>query len=427
MNAAPFLILFLVLILGGVGIAIALGFSSLVYFFVRLPTVGFELIPQKMFAAIDSTALTAIPLFILAGELMNFGGITVRIVRFASSMVGHIRGGLSYVTVIAAMFFGGVTGSAIADTTAVGSVTIPAMVSKGYRKDFSAALVAAAGSIGPIIPPSIPMILYGSIVNVSIGKMFLGGYIPGIIIGFALMGLSYIYARREGHPAEERKTLKEMVLAFFDSFLALLTPVAMIGGIVLGIVTPTEAGMIGVVYAFLVATLVYRVLKIGDIPKILVNTAITSGVVLFVFATASIFGWVMAFERIPQIVAQSLVGLGVSSAAVLALILAVLLVLGMFLDGPAIIIIMTPVLYQVIMKAGIDPVFFGVLMCIDICIGTLTPPVGVCLFVAAGIARVPFEKISYAILPFIVVITLLMFLFAFVPILVMWLPNLLMP
>lgn len=426
MSIAIFIGLFLMMMLFGIGIAFSLGLSSLLYFVTQMSGVDLQLIPQKMFAAVDSTALTAIPLFILAGELMNRGGITGRIIRFASSLVGHIRGGLSYVTVVASMFFGGVTGSAIADTAAVGSVMIPAMASKGYRRDFCAALVAAAGSIGPIIPPSIPMILYGSIVNVSIGKMFLGGYVPGVIIGLALMAIAYIYAVREGHPAEERKGSKEILKAFFDSILALIAPLIMIGGIILGVVTPTEAGLLGVVYALVVAVFIYRVLDVRELPRMLADTAITSGVVLLVFATASVFGWILAFERIPQLLAEAIVSVSTVPGVVLTLILAVILVLGMFLDGPAIIIIMTPVLYPVIVRLGIDPVFFGVLLAIDICIGTLTPPVGVCLYVSSSVAQVSFEKTSRAIIPFVLVMTGILFLLAFVPQLVMWLPNLLM-
>jgi C4-dicarboxylate transporter DctM subunit len=420
------LLLFAAFLLFGVNIALSLGISSMVYLVLFMGNVSLTAIPQKMFTSVDSTSMLAIPFFILAGELMNSGGISRRLVEFATSMVGHYRSGLSMVAVLACMFFGGITGSAIADTAAIGSVLIPAMANKGYNRSYSAALLASAGSIGPIIPPSIPMVVYGSIAGVSIGKMFMGGYVPGILIGIVLMATCAVIGRRDGHPKEEKATPAQRWKAFKNAILALITPIIIMGGILGGVVTPTEAGVVGTLYAFLVGMFVYRELKWKDMPRILIGTAVTSGIVILVMATASVFGWILAYERIPQIVAEGFMSVSQNPYIILCMIMLIMLVVGMFLDGTAALIIMTPVFLPVVMALHIDPVYFGVLMAINICIGTLTPPVGVCLYVASGIAKVSLEEVSKAIIPFLVVIIAVLFLLVFVPQIITFLPNLLM-
>jgi C4-dicarboxylate transporter DctM subunit len=300
------------------------------------------------------------------------------------------------------------------------------MVERGYKRPYTAALLASAGSIGPIIPPSIPMVVYASIAGVSVGKMFMGGYIPGVMIAAALMCVCYIIGVKEGHPKETKATMGQRWAAFKDSILALITPIIIMGGILGGIVTPTEAGVLGALYAFVVGVFIYRELRWSKLPKILADTAVTTGVVIMVMATASVFGWVLAYERIPQIVAGGFLAISSSPHIILLMIMAIMLVVGMFLDGTAALIIMTPVFLPVVSSMGIDLVFFGVLMAINICIGTLTPPVGVCLYVAGGIAKVSMEEISKAILPFILVITGVLFLLVLFPQIIMFLPNLLM-
>ena len=410
----------------GVHIAVALGLSSLAYLLIFMDRVTLDTIPQRMFTAVDSFALTAIPFFILAGELMNRGGISRRLVEFATSLVGHVRSGLSMVSVLSSMFFGGITGSAIADTAAIGAVMIPAMDAKGYKKPYAAALLASAGSIGPIIPPSIPMVVYGSIAGVSIGKMFMGGYIPGILMGLALMAVCYVIGVREGHPKEARATWRQRMVAFRDAALALLTPVIIMGGILGGVVTPTEAGVLGAIYALVVGALVYRELEPREIYDIIAHTARTTGVVILVMSTAAVFGWILAYERIPQIVAETFLSVSRSPAVVLSIIMVFMLVVGMFLDGTAALIMTTPVFMPVITSLHVDPVFFGVLMAINISLGTLTPPVGVCLYVGAGLAQVTLEQVSRAVVPFVIAIIAVLFLLVLVPDLVMFVPNWLM-
>jgi C4-dicarboxylate transporter, DctM subunit len=419
--------LFFLFLLLGVRIAISLGLSSLIYFIIFMPQVNLTTLPQRMFTAVDNSALIAIPLFILAGELMNSGGISKRLIHFATTLVGHVRSGLSMVAVLACKFFGGITGSAIADTAAIGSVLIPAMAEKGYKRSYAAALMASAGSVGPIIPPSIPMVVYGSIAGVSIGKLFMGGYVPGLLIGLSLMGTCYIIGRIQGHPKEEKASWRQRWDSFKDAILALVTPLIIMGGIVLGIVTPTEAGVIGVVYALIVGLFIYRELKFKELPKIFIDTTATTGVVVLVMATASVFGWVLAYERIPQMLAETFINFSDNQIIILALIMIIMLIMGMFLDGTAALIIMTPVFLPVINGLGIDPVYFGIMMAINICIGTLTPPVGVCLYVSSGIAKVSIEEVTREIIPFLLVIIAAMFLFILFPTIITFLPDLLMP
>ena len=426
MGGVVIILMFAFFLILGVNIALSLGISSLVYMLLLMEKVSLTAIPQKMFTAVDSSALIAIPLFVLAGELMNSGGISRRLINFTTSIVGHVRSGLSMVGVLACMFFGGITGSAIADTAAIGSVLIPSMTEKGYKKPYSAALLAAAGSIGPIIPPSIPMVVYGSIAGVSVGKMFMGGYIPGVMIAVALMCVCYIIGVKEGHPKEVKATMRQRWTAFKDAILALITPIIIMGGILGGVVTPTEAGVLGAIYAFVVGVFIYHELGWSKLPKILANTAVTSGIVVLVMATASVFGWVLAYERIPQIVAGGFLAISNSPFVILMMIMGIMLIVGMFLDGTAALIIMTPVFLPVVSSMGIDLVFFGVLMAINICIGTLTPPVGVCLYVAGGIAKVSMEEISKAIIPFVLVITGILFILVLFPQIIMFLPNSLM-
>lgn len=427
MGALFIICLFVLFIILGVRIALALGLSALVYLIIYMPQVSLTTIPQKMFTAVDDFSLTAIPFFIIAGELMNVGGISRRLINFAASLVGHIRSGLSMVAAVSCMFFGGITGSSIAETAAVGSVLIPAMEKKGYKKSYSAALIAAAGSTGPIIPPSILMVVYGSIASVSIGKLFLAGYIPGFLFCISLMVACYIIGRIHNHPKEEKATWKERWKSFLDAILPLFTPIIIMGGIVGGIVTATEAGVIAVIYAFIVGKFVYREIQWKDLPKIFVSSVGTTGMVVLVMATASLFGWVLAYERIPQKMAEAMLALSEQPYIVMGLIMIIMLIVGIFLDGTAPMIIMTPVFLPVIYQLGIDPVYFGVMMAINIAIGTISPPVGVCLFVAGGIAKVSLGEISRAVLPFMTVMILVMLLLVFFPQIIMFLPNLLMP
>ena len=339
-------------------------------------------------------------------------------------MVGFVSGGLAMVAVVAAMFFAGISGAAAADTAAVGAVSIPAMIRKGYHKGFAAAVQAAGGTIGVIIPPSIPMIIFGVVGGVSIGKMFLGGFVPGVLIGGGLMAVSYFMARRAGYEREKFLGFKAIWTTFFGAFWALLMPLIILGGILGGIFTPTEAAVVAVVYGAIVGFTVYRELKIRDLPRLFAKAAISTSTVMLIIATANIFGWILTAVRVPQNVAAYLVGLTSSTAVLYALILVLLLIIGTFMETSASLIILTPVFMPVIHQFGIDPVHFGVIMVTALAIGMLTPPLGICLFIACNIAQIPLSEILRYILPFLLVMTGVLVLMTYVPGIVMFIPNL---
>lgn len=406
----------------GVPIAFSLGVASVatLEFASNLPLT---LAAQRLFTGTDSFPLMAIPFFMLAGELMECGGISRRLFDFAHALVGFVAGGLAMVSVVAAMFFAGISGAAAADTAAVGAVSIPAMIRKGYHKGFAAAVQAAGGSIGVIIPPSIPMIIFGVVGGVSIGKMFLGGFIPGALIGGSLMVVSYFLAKRAGYERETFLGIKAIGRTFIGAFWALLMPLIILGGILGGIFTPTEAAVVAVLYGALVGFVVYRELHLKDLPKILAKAAISTSTVMLLIATANIFGWILTAERVPQSVAAYLVTLTSSPMVLYSLILVCLLVVGTFMETSASLIILTPVFLPVIQQFGIDPVHFGVVMVTALAIGMLTPPLGICLFISCNIAQIQLFEIIRYILPFLVVMIGVLLLMTYVPEIVMFIPN----
>ena len=408
----------------GLPIAFGMGLSSFIALIIggRIPL---NVVPQRLFVAIDSFSMMAIPLFILAGELMNGAGITARIVRFSSSLVGHIRGGLAHVNILASMFFAGISGSASADSASLGSMLIPAMVEDGYDADFSVAVTATSSTIGPIIPPSIMMIIYGSITGDSIGSLFLGGVIPGILIGIGLMIVAYIISVRRGYKAEKRVPLKGVIKAFFNSLVALIMPFIILGGILSGVFTATESGVIAVVYG-LGAGIYLKELNLRKIVTIFINSGITSAITMFVLASAQILGWVLARERFPQIVVNSLVSLSDSPMVIFLLILAFLFVLGFFMDGTAAMIILVPVFVPIIQKFGFHPIQFAVVVIMMLLVGAVTPPVGVLLFITCGIAKISIVKASKAAIPFIISMLIVILLCTFFPSLVTFIPTHLM-
>lgn len=406
----------------GVPIAFSLGIASVatLEFASNLPLT---LAAQRLFTGTDSFPLMAIPFFMLAGELMESGGISRRLFDFAHALVGFVAGGLAMVAVVAAMFFAGISGAAAADTAAVGAVSIPAMIRKGYAKGFAAAVQAAGGSIGVIIPPSIPMIIFGVVGGVSIGKMFLGGFIPGALIGGSLMIVSYFLAKKAGYEKEAFLGFKEIIRTFFGAFWALLMPLIILGGILSGVFTPTEAAVVAAVYGAIVGFAVYRELKLKDLPRILAKAAISTSTVMLLIATANIFGWILTAERVPQNVATYLVGLTSSPIVLYSLILVCLLVVGTFMETSASLIILTPVFLPVILQFGIDPVHFGVVMVTALAIGMLTPPLGICLFISCNIAGIQLSEIIRYILPFLLVMIGVLLLMTFIPEIVMFIPN----
>ncbi|RKY03210.1 MAG: C4-dicarboxylate ABC transporter permease, partial [Spirochaetes bacterium] len=405
---------FLLFLIMGIPVAFCLGISSLACLFIK-PDIPLLIIPQKMFSGTDSFPLMAVPFFMLAGSLMNRGGITKRLIRFSNILVGSIRGGLAMVNVVASMFFAGITGAAVADTSAMGTILIPAMVKERYDVDFSAAITASSSTVGPIIPPSIPMIIYGVYAGVSIGKLFLAGIIPGVILGFSLLGVAYIISVKRGYPKGKKVGIREFFVTLKEASLALIMPVIIIGGIVFGIFTATEAAVVAVFYAFFVGFFVYGELKIKDLPHIIIESGITTSIIMLVIANASIFGWIIAHEQIPQKVANLFLFFTHNKWLILLFINIFLLFVGTFLETTASLIILTPILLPLATSLGIEPIHFGIIMVLNLVIGLTTPPLGVCLFVACSIAHISLEKISRAIIPFLLTSIFVLFLVTYIP------------
>ncbi len=406
----------------GMPIAFSLGVASVttLQYGSDLPLT---LAAQRLFTGTDSFPLMAIPFFMLAGELMESGGISRRLFDFAHAIVGFVYGGLAMVAVVAAMFFAGISGAAAADTAAVGAVSIPAMIRKGYKKGFAAAVQAAGGSIGVIIPPSIPMIIFGVVGGVSIGKMFMGGFIPGLLIGASLMVVSYVLAKKAGYEKDAFMGFHKILWTFWGALWALLMPVIILGGILGGIFTPTEAAVVAALYGLVIGFFVYRELRLRDLPRIFTRAAISTSTVMLLIATANIFGWILTAERVPQDVAAYLVTLSSSRYVLYGLILICLLVVGTFMETSASLIILTPVFLPVVEKLGIDPVHFGVVMVTALAIGMLTPPLGICLFISCNIAHIQLSEIVRYITPFLVIMIAMLVLITYVPDLVMVIPN----
>lgn len=423
MSSVVLIAVFAVLLAGRLPIAFALGLASLAYLVFFEPNVTLATIPQKMFAGADSFTLTAIPFFVLAGELMNRGGISQRLVDFAHSLVGHRRGGMGIVELVASMFFASFSGSSVANSAGTGSITIPAMRRSGYPRETAAAIETSSSSLGAIIPPSIPMVVYGGIANISIGALFVAGYVPAIVFALGLAIVVRIVALRLAIPVEPASSWGERMRAARAALAALVTPVIIMGGILGGVVTPTEAGAIGVLYASVIAFFVYRELRLRDLPEVLLNTAVTTGVVMLVMTVANSFGWILAFERIPAKLADLFVSGFTHGWQLMLAIVLLLIIVGTVLDTIAALIIVTPVLLPAALAAGIDPLFLGVIITIALSLGVATPPVGVCIFVTARIAETTIEDVSRALVPFLVVLFGLLALLALVPALVLALPR----
>ena len=383
------------------------------------------LIPQKMFTSVDSFPLMAIPFFMIAGSLMEHGGISKRLVNVAQAIIGSVSGGLAMVTIMASMFFAAISGSSPATVAAIGSLMIPAMVKQGYDLSFASACQASAGYIGVIIPPSIPMITYGVVTGASIGTLFMAGFMPGIYIGLALMLVAYVTAKRRGYKGGERTDLKKFWKAFREGFWAILMPVLILGGIYGGFFTPTEAANVAVVYGFVVSFFVYKELRLRSIPLILRTAAISSAMVMLLIATATAFGVMMTREQIPAAMASFFVSLTGNPIYFLLLVNVLLLILGTFIETNAGSIILTPILYPVAMEMGVDPIHFGIIIVINLAIGMVTPPLGVNLFVACGLTKLKVEKIVAANWWFLAASLLVLLALTYFPALSLMLPRLL--
>ena len=418
-------IVFFGLLLLGTPIGFALGIAALAVFIKLDAPLLLNMVPQQYYAGLDMFTLMAMPFFILAGEIMNKTGITHRLVHFANVLVGHLRGGLAHANIVASIFFAGLTGAAVSDTAAIGTMLIPAMVEDGYELDYSAAVTASSSVIGPTIPPSNMMVIYGSIMNVSIAGLFAAGILPGLLIAFVLMVLSAYYAHKRNYAKRKRSTFLMMLKVTKDSIIPLLMPVIILGGILSGIFTPTEAAAVAVGYASFVGFFVLKTLKLRDFPELFYKTAMTTGVVFLIIGTASICGWIMASERIPESVASAMLSISGSKYTLLLLILMLMIVVGLFMDIAAALIILGPILHPLAVSQGIHPLHFGIVMVLSLNIALITPPVGACLFVACGITKLSLEKLSKAIWPFIIVEFIALFLIAFIPSIPMAIPKLL--
>jgi C4-dicarboxylate transporter DctM subunit len=385
--------------------------------------ITLTVVPQRMINQVDSFPLLAVPFFIFAGEVMEKGGISARLVHFATALIGHLRGGLAQVCVLSSMIFAGITGASAADASAIGSILIPAMIKKGYSRPFVASLQAAAGAIGPIIPPSVLMIVYASIANVSVGAMFLGGFVPGVLIGIGLMVISYIWCKKLDYPKEERASWKYLFKSLFDSLVALIVPIIIVGGIVSGIFTATEAGAVAAVYSLVVAMFVFREIKASHLPKIFVNSAITTSLVMIIVSAAGVFGWILASQNLPTMTLNFLASLSSNRYVMLFFILGFILAIGCVMEILSAAIIMIPVLFPIGIQLGFNEVHFAVLMVIAMVIGSVTPPVGVTLYLTIGMANTTLKATNKYIWTFVSAMVAVVVLAAFFDDLIMFLPR----
>jgi C4-dicarboxylate transporter, DctM subunit len=406
----------------GVPIAMALGMAAFTYLLVTGNTSMMMIFPQRMLGSVNQFVLLTIPLFLLAGSLMNHGGITKRILAFANACVGHRKGGLSLVNVVSSMFFGGVSGAAAADTSALGTILIPGMSRSGYPVEYAAGLTAVSSVVGSIIPPSIIMVLYGVLTGTSIAQLFIAGIIPGIMVGLSLLAYAAWVAHRRDYPVAERMSMGERVASFVQAFPVLLLPFIILGGILLGVFTPTESAAVAVIYALLLSA-AYRSLSLRNLLDALSTTAIMTAGIMFIVSMASIVQFILSFERIPAEVTQIILGLTDNRVLLILMVVAFLLVLGMFLEPIAAMIISLPVLFEVAQVINLDPVHFGMIVVLTLAIGLTTPPVGICLFIACAIANISLERISRVAFPMIGVVLIVLLFVTFVPALSTFLPS----
>ena len=415
---------FIVTLALGVPVAVCLGLASLAYILsAGLPVV---IIPQRMYAGMDVFVLLCIPGFILAGNLMNFGGVTERIIRFANALVGWMRGGLAMANVADSMMFGGISGTAVADVAATGSVMIPGMKKSGYPADFSAAITAASSTVGPMIPPSVPMIIVGALSGMSVGQLFLAGAVPGVLMGIGMGITCYVLAVRRNYPRQPWQGVSELIASFFSAFWALAMIGLIIGGLMSGIATPTETAIVACIYAFIVGAFVYRELPIRAVPKIIVNSAVSSAGILALVGFANVFGSILASERIPQMLVNAVLSVTDNKYLVILLVNCLLLIVGMFMETIAALIILFVPLLTLATSVGIDPLHFATFAVLNLMIGLCTPPIGVCLFVAANIARIPLMPVIRAVLPFLISNIIVLLVVSYYPPFATWLPTTLM-
>jgi tripartite ATP-independent transporter DctM subunit len=385
------------------------------------------IVGHSMYIGLDSFPYLAIPFFMLAGTLMEESKITKRLMDLAYVIVGRFPGGLAHVVILMAMIFASMSGSAVATAAAVGGMLLPAMKERGYNAPFSAALVASGGAMGPVLPPSIPMIVFATIAGVSVERMFIAGIVPGLLFGFCIMGYTFVVAKAKGLPRETQKsTFKDFLIAFKAALLPLFMPVIILGGIFSGVFTATEAAVVSAVYAFIIGAFVLRTLKLPAIKRSILSAAKSTAIICLILSSSMVLSWVLTSQQIPQAIAAAFLAVSTNPTVVLLLIMLLILLLGIFLDALAIILLLSPIVLAVTNQLGIDPVFFGILLVMNICIGALTPPVGNCVFVAAKIGNVNLVKTYKEVMPMIGVVVVLLFFCVMFPNIILWLPNLIL-
>ena len=417
-------VLLLSMMLTGMPISIALGLTVLTYIF-TLTDLPLEAVALKLFTGIEKFEIMAIPFFILAGNFLTHGGVARRMIRFASSMVGHWYGGLALAGVIACALFAAVSGSSPATVVAIGSVILPAMVAQGYPKRFGAGVITTSGSLGILIPPSIPMVIYAVSTNTSVGKLFMAGVVPGLCLAFLLGLTTWFIARKNNYPRLAKATWGERAGALKDSIWGLMLIVIVIGGIYSGVFTPTEAAAMSAVYAFIVAVFVYKDLSLKDVPRVLLDSAAMSAMLLYIITNAVLFSFVLTSEGVPQAMADWIIGQGFGWISFLLVVNLLLLLAGNVMEPSSIILIMAPILFPVAMKLGIDPVHFGILITVNMEVGLCHPPVGLNLYVASGITKMGITELTVAVLPWLFTMMGFLVVVTYWPGLSLWLPNLL--
>jgi len=416
----------LVLLLA-IGMPVAFAFVGTAFaYLVALWNVPFIVLPQKMVTSIDSFPLMAVPFFVLVGLVMNTGGATDRIFRFARRLVGHIPGGLGHANVAANMIMAGMSGSAVADAAGLGQVIVKAMVDDDYDRPFIAALTASGSTIGPIIPPSIAMVVYGSIVGASVPRLLLGGLVPGILMGLAMMAYVWYIAKKRGYPRHPRATLREVGASLWETTPALLTPVILLGGMVTGIFTPTEAAAVAAAYAVLLTCWIQREMDLRSLVATFVETLVVVSVILIIIAAAGLVGWILNWQGVNELIGTFIFENVKSPALILLFINIFLLIVGCFIEANAALITLTPILFPIIVKAGIDPVHFGVMMVLNLMIGLITPPVGMSMYILCDIAKVSTLEFSREIWPFVIALVVVLILVTYFPALVLFVPDLVM-
>jgi C4-dicarboxylate transporter, DctM subunit len=416
----------IVLMMIGVPIAVSMGLTAALFFIILGEPEHLLMVPARMYSSTTGFTLLAIPFFIFAGNLMNTGGMTSRLFRFCQNLVGHIRGGLGHVNVVANMIVAGMSGSAIADAAGVGVVAMNAMRKAGFDRAFSAGVSAAAATIGPIIPPSIPLVIFGCMTGVSVGRLFLGGFGPGVLMGLALMVMVYIISVKRGYPTQPRASFREILRSFIGAWSAILAPIIIVGGILIGLFTPTEAAVAASFYAVLISIFLYREVSLKRLGEILMDTVDQTVRVMFIIAAAGLFGWLLIQQRVPEAVIQFLLGFSHDPYVLLLIINVILLVLGCFMEAISIMLLTIPIFMPLITTVGIDPVHFGVVMVFNMMIALLTPPVGMVLYTVSCVGEVPLWELANELKWSILALTICLFTITYIPGLVTWIPNLVM-